>query len=83
MSESLHAYLRRSAALIETSVEALPEATMTGAIAACVEALRGGKPVLVCGNGGSAADAMHITGELVGRFLKERRALKAICAAKS
>ena len=32
-------------------------------------------PVLVCGNGGSAADAQHIAGELVGKFLKERRAL--------
>jgi len=33
------------------------------------------KPVLVCGNGGSAADAQHIAGELVGRFLKDRQAL--------
>jgi D-sedoheptulose 7-phosphate isomerase len=33
------------------------------------------KPVLVCGNGGSAADAQHIAGELVGRFLRERQAL--------
>ena len=32
-------------------------------------------PVLVCGNGGSAADAQHIAGELVGKFLKERKAL--------
>jgi D-sedoheptulose 7-phosphate isomerase len=30
---------------------------------------------LVCGNGGSAADSQHIAGELVGKFLKERRAL--------
>lgn len=36
------------------------------------------KPVLVCGNGGSASDAEHITGELVGRFLKERKAIHAI-----
>jgi D-sedoheptulose 7-phosphate isomerase len=33
------------------------------------------KPVLICGNGGSAADAQHIAGELVGKFLKERQAL--------
>lgn len=39
------------------------------------DALASGKPVLVCGNGGSAADAQHIAGELVGKFLKERRAL--------
>lgn len=38
-------------------------------------ALAAGKPLLVCGNGGSAADAQHIAGELVGRFLKERKAL--------
>lgn len=48
-------------------------------VAAAVTALGAGRPMLICGNGGSAADAMHITGELVGRFLKERRALKAIC----
>lgn len=36
-------------------------------------------PVLVCGNGGSAADALHITGELVGRFYRERKAMNVIC----
>lgn len=35
--------------------------------------LRAGGKVMVCGNGGSAADAQHIAGELVNRFLKERR----------
>lgn len=40
--------------------------------------LRGGGRVLVLGNGGSAADAQHIAGELVGRFKRERRALAAI-----
>ena len=39
--------------------------------------LAGGK-VLVFGNGGSAADAQHLAGELVGRYLKDRRALPAI-----
>jgi D-sedoheptulose 7-phosphate isomerase len=38
---------------------------------------RGGK-LLVFGNGGSAADATHIAGELVGRFLLERRGLPAL-----
>lgn len=38
---------------------------------------RGGK-LLVCGNGGSAADAQHIAAELVGRFLRERAGLPAI-----
>ena len=39
--------------------------------------LAGGK-VLVFGNGGSAADAQHLAAELVGRYLKDRRALPAI-----
>ncbi len=33
----------------------------------------------MCGNGGSASDAQHIAGELVGRYLKERQALNVIC----
>ena len=42
-------------------------------------ALRANKPVLVFGNGGSAADAMHISGELVGKFRFERAAMNVIC----
>jgi D-sedoheptulose 7-phosphate isomerase len=49
------------------------------AIDLIVAALRVGKPVLVCGNGGSAADALHISGELVDRFCRERRGLPVIC----
>jgi D-sedoheptulose 7-phosphate isomerase len=54
---------------------------MQRAAAATAAALRADRPLLVCGNGGSAADSQHIVGELVGRFLKERRALRAICLA--
>ncbi|MCS7262309.1 MAG: D-sedoheptulose 7-phosphate isomerase [Aquificaceae bacterium] len=43
-----------------------------------VQALKDGNKVLLFGNGGSAADAQHIAGELVGRFKKDRRALPAI-----
>jgi D-sedoheptulose 7-phosphate isomerase len=35
-------------------------------------AFRGGNKTLVCGNGGSAAEAQHLAGELVGRFRRER-----------
>lgn len=49
------------------------------AIQTTVQALNNKKPLLVCGNGGSASDAQHITGELVGRYLKERKALNVIC----
>jgi phosphoheptose isomerase len=43
------------------------------------QCLRAGKKLLVCGNGGSAADASHFATELVVRFAKDRRALPAIC----
>jgi D-sedoheptulose 7-phosphate isomerase len=43
-----------------------------------VTALRRGKKILVCGNGGSAADSQHFAAELVGRYGKKRRALPAI-----
>ena len=46
---------------------------MTRAISESVTALKAGKPLLICGNGGSASDAEHIAGELVGRFKRERR----------
>jgi D-sedoheptulose 7-phosphate isomerase len=42
------------------------------------ECLRGGGRILAFGNGGSAADAQHLAGELVGRFLRDRAALSAI-----
>jgi D-sedoheptulose 7-phosphate isomerase len=48
------------------------------AIDLLVERLLAGNKLLVCGNGGSAADAMHICAELVGRFRMDRRALPAI-----
>ena len=40
--------------------------------------LRQGGTVYLCGNGGSAADAQHIAGELVGRFTRERKAFPAV-----
>jgi D-sedoheptulose 7-phosphate isomerase len=40
--------------------------------------LAGGGQLLIAGNGGSAADAQHISAELTGRFLRERRPLRAI-----
>jgi D-sedoheptulose 7-phosphate isomerase len=43
------------------------------------QCLRAGNKLLVCGNGGSAADASHFATELVVRFVKDRRALPAIC----
>ena len=48
------------------------------AIDLLVERLSAGNKLLVCGNGGSAADALHICAELVGRFQRDRRPLPAV-----
>ena len=78
---SLGQYLQESISVLEAARSLVDEALVVSATSAITDALAAGKPLLVCGNGGSACDAMHITGELVGRFLIERRALKAICLA--
>ncbi len=56
--------------------------SLSGSIAECgeiiLQTVRGGKKVLICGNGGSAADAQHIAAEFVGRYETERKALPAI-----
>ncbi|MBS3808951.1 MAG: SIS domain-containing protein [Desulfobacterales bacterium] len=44
----------------------------------CINALAGKARILVCGNGGSAADAQHFAAELVGRYETERKGLAAI-----
>lgn len=43
-----------------------------------VQALRAGNKLLICGNGGSAAEAAHFATELVGRYAKTRRSLPAV-----
>ena len=40
--------------------------------------LAAGGQLLIAGNGGSAADAQHITAELTGRFMRERQPLRAM-----
>jgi D-sedoheptulose 7-phosphate isomerase len=45
------------------------------------QSLRAGNKLLVCGNGGSAADASHFATEFVVRFMKDRPAYPAICLA--
>ncbi|MEP6787088.1 MAG: D-glycero-beta-D-manno-heptose 1-phosphate adenylyltransferase [Acidobacteriota bacterium] len=54
----------------------------TASIESCadliIKTFKAGKKLLLCGNGGSAADAQHIAAEFVGRYENERRALPAI-----
>lgn len=43
-----------------------------------VKSIKKGGTLYICGNGGSAADAQHIAGEFIGRFLVNRKALPAV-----
>lgn len=52
--------------------------TVEAAAGACIDSIRGGGKILLAGNGGSAADAQHIAGELVSRFAFDRPGLPAI-----
>ena len=58
---------------IETMQEKLEQASLL-----VVETLKNGNKILLCGNGGSAADAQHIAAELTGRYKTERRGLPGI-----
>lgn len=58
---------------IETMQEKLELASLL-----VVETLKNGNKVLLCGNGGSAADAQHIAAELTGRYKTERRGLQEL-----
>ena len=69
---NLNDYLDRSAAAITAMVERDLSAEMQRATDAVVTALSSGKAFLICGNGGSASDAIHIAGELVKRFSRPR-----------
>src|SRR5204863_362249 len=51
------------------------------AATACIASLRAGGTVWACGNGGSAAEAQHFAAELVGRYKRERDALRVVCLA--
>lgn len=52
--------------------------TVVDAAEMIIKCVQSGGCVYICGNGGSAADAQHIAGELVGRFKKERKAIAAV-----
>jgi D-sedoheptulose 7-phosphate isomerase len=69
--------LRSAAELHLRSAETI-SADVAAAAEAVTDALRSGSKVLLCGNGGSAADAQHIAAELAGRLTMERSGLPAI-----
>src|SRR5215813_9539446 len=72
-------YLVRSRDAVQAAIDDRAFCRAIGAIAElAAEALRAGGKVLLAGNGGSAADAQHIAGELVGRFNYDRAPAAAL-----
>lgn len=69
--------LLRGANILRQTAYALSE-QIALVVAKFAEVLSAGGKVLLCGNGGSAADAQHIAAEFVGRFRRERQSLPAI-----
>ncbi len=68
----------RDSALTKHTLAQTLAADIAAAAQSVADALRRGNKILLCGNGGSAADAQHIAAELVGRFEVEREGLPAV-----
>ena len=82
--------MRKSSKILKNAVAAAKEtlqslvdldAQLAKAAELIEESLRARNKLLVCGNGGSAADASHFATEFVVRFMKDRPAYPAICLA--
>jgi phosphoheptose isomerase len=76
-SETLKSAIVAAKATLQSLVNL--DAEVANAADLIEQCLRAGNKLLVCGNGGSAADAAHFATELVVRFVKDRRAYPAIC----
>ncbi len=82
MEDSLSAAVAQQLGDTARNLRAMSEdgelhAAVVRVAAACIGALRAGRKILFAGNGGSAADAQHLAGELVSRFNYDRPGLAA------
>jgi len=76
-AENLRKHFEEGIELRRKMAETMP-AEIAKAGEALAAALKAGRKVLSCGNGGSAADSQHFAAELVGRFERERPGLAGI-----
>ncbi|MBN1553520.1 MAG: SIS domain-containing protein [Phycisphaerae bacterium] len=76
MHEAIERRFTEHFEVLEAAEKQLAE-RIDDAAALMIKSYRAGGGVFLFGNGGSAADAQHVAGELVGRFLLNRPALKA------
>jgi D-sedoheptulose 7-phosphate isomerase len=73
LSSALQQHIATMQQLLESSLPKIEEAGRL-----ICDALTSGRKILVCGNGGSAADAQHIAAELIGYYENQRRSWPAI-----
>ena len=73
VERSLQEHLAAIQNLLQTRIDEIEQAGEM-----ICTALRNGHKILICGNGGSAADAQHIAAELVGKYERERPGLPAV-----
>lgn len=76
MEERAISHFDEHAAVMRSSAALAPK--IAAASARLAQAIAAGNKILVCGNGGSAADAQHFSAELLGRFERERPGMPAI-----
>ena len=77
MLETIKYELKSHLETIENVIETMG-GDIENAATLIVNALKSGNKILLCGNGGSAADAQHIAAELTGRYKTERKGLPGI-----
>lgn len=77
MKEIIQKELSEHKETINSVINVLPS-TIQKACEMSLETIKSGKKILLCGNGGSAADAQHIAAEFTGRYKVERKGLPAI-----
>lgn len=78
MTDELSALFRDVAGTMARAADSSYVAAVARATDLLTDAFKSGRKLLVFGNGGSSADAQHLTAELVGRFVINRRPLPAI-----
>ena len=77
MSETIHAEFLAHIKVAEKTMERC-SVELAQAADLCFDALKAGRKILLMGNGGSAADALHLAAEFTGRYQTQRVGLPAI-----
>lgn len=78
LEQSIQEAIAQHCQMIERALDKGLAKAIARAVDAMADALNKGGRIYICGNGGSAADAQHIAGELVGRFKLNRPPIPAV-----